>query len=435
MPTKLKRKPKKAKSPAKRKVSSKKGTKTKAVADTALASTTQRYTKICDRCGYENPRNSTECKQPNCTSTRFAPYWVKRLSRVNRQFVVQLTESAPQDGKPSQDRITLYKWWPGGKAFFNINDSAQWNAVRDIIESELAPFLGWKTREALVADLKVKSKDERATKTKVRALAKQDPRFVADLVKDIQLHKLTGNDYNTIGGALEEIAEILGTADESLRSAIKAVIRKLPKQGAEALTELAGLMETLTVRQITAVTTEATRRLGLIRTFKDRVLDERTYEIRGSGSIHRLLEGAMWIVDERYWLMHSNEALRTVVGDAILKKDKSLARKRPDFVCGTVEGTLIIIEIKRPSHTLKIEDLNQLEQYLAVIEDHRGQEIRKFKSILVGNKVDADLRRRLKFRGGGFAVRTYTDLIGDAERRYQRYLEAFKGPTERGQLD
>lgn len=29
--------------------------------------------------------------------------------------------------------------------------------------------------------------------------------------------------------------------------------------------------------------------------FKSRMLDDRTYEIRGHNSIHRLLEGAMWL--------------------------------------------------------------------------------------------------------------------------------------------
>ncbi|MEJ7792013.1 MAG: hypothetical protein WKF65_08600 [Gaiellaceae bacterium] len=47
------------------------------------------------------------------------------------------------------------------------------------------------------------------------------------------------------------------------------------------------------------MTNEVTRRVGLLTLFREQVLDERTYEITGDKSIHRLLGRAMWIVDER----------------------------------------------------------------------------------------------------------------------------------------
>src|SRR5690606_19979447 len=134
--------------------------------------------------------------------------------------------------------------------------------------------------------------------------------------------------------------------------------------------QLGDLMESLTLGQISAVATEVQRRVGLLETFSERARDEKTYEISGAGSIHRLLEQAMWIVDERYWLMHSNRQLRTVVGDELAKKDKRFEKRRPDFVCGAVDKKLIIIEIKRPSHTLDVDDLNQLEQYVAICQEY-----------------------------------------------------------------
>ncbi len=91
-------------------------------------------------------------------------------------------------------------------------------------------------------------------------------------------------------------------------------------------------MEQLTLGQITAVTSEVQRRVNLLELFKQRLHDERTYEIRGANSIHRLLESAMWIVNEHYWLMHSNETLRTIVGDEVVKKDRRHGSKCPDFV-------------------------------------------------------------------------------------------------------
>src|SRR5205807_1863770 len=104
--------------------------------------------------------------------------------------------------------------------------------------------------------------------------------------------------------------------------------------GRKATEGLSDMMEQLTLRQITAVAAEVQRRMELLALFKKRMVDDRTYEIRGDGSIHRLLEKAMWIVDERYWLMHSNESLRTIVGNDLAREDRQFERKRPDFVCG-----------------------------------------------------------------------------------------------------
>lgn len=129
-------------------------------------------------------------------------------------------------------------------------------------------------------------------------------------------------------------------------------------------------------------------------------------------------------VDERYWLMHSNEALRTIVGKQMARADKKLERQHPDFVCGTVDRKLIVIEIKRPSHVLTVDDLNQLERYVTVCEENSKDFGSLETAMLVGRRTHAALDRTLKHRSGRFKVRTYTDLLHDTELRYRNYLDA-----------
>jgi hypothetical protein len=92
-------------------------------------------------------------------------------------------------------------------------------------------------------------------------------------------------------------------------------------------------------------------------------------------------------------------------------------------VCGAVDRKLIVIEIKRPSHTLNVDDLNQLERYVLLCQKY-DDDISGYEAILVGQKSSDDLKRTLKLRGSAQKVRTYTQLISDTERRYSRYLEA-----------
>jgi hypothetical protein len=124
--------------------------------------------------------------------------------------------------------------------------------------------------------------------------------------------------------------------------------------------------------------------------------------------------------------MNSNSTLRKIVGDQLAEDDKKFELKRPDFVCGTVDKKLIIIELKRPSHTLDVDDLNQLERYVVICEEY-SSEHSSHEAILVGTKQSDDLRRTLKVRGGSFKVLTFVDIIHDAERRYKKYLDAISG--------
>ena len=94
---------------------------------------------ICDKCGTHNKPGADRCTQ--CDSTRFAPEWVKELRRVNRSVAVQITTAHPSSESTSP-KITLYKWWPGGKATFNIPTPQQWD--RDYLDP-IAVFdaAGW----------------------------------------------------------------------------------------------------------------------------------------------------------------------------------------------------------------------------------------------------------------------------------------------------
>jgi hypothetical protein len=374
---------------------------------------------VCDSCGALNAADAERCSA--CNGTRFAPGWVKQLRRVNRNFAVQVTTPDPAYGSPDP-RLTLYKWWPGGNTSFNINDAAQWAAVKSIVDTELAPFLGWKTADEFEKDVAARRKEARKLKSKTHELVGQDPALIVEILKNLRLDSITEDDLPRLGETIGSVAQIMLGVDENHRRAIRDLVAKLPEQGTKAIQQLSELMEELTVGQITAVASEVRRRIGLLNLFKERVLDERTYEIRGDGSIHRLLEKAMWIVDDRYWLMFSNQQLRTVVAKDLEKEDKRYKLERPDFVCGTVDNRLIIIEIKRPSHTLDVPDLNQLERYVVLCQKY--EKYSSFEATLVGTKATSDLEATMNVRRESFKVRTYTQLVSDTERRYSDYLRA-----------
>jgi hypothetical protein len=321
-----------------------------------------------------------------------------------------------------EKRVTLSKWWPGGGATFHIPNISQWTTIETIINEELGPIIGWKTKRQLIESIRGREKTEKKIAKDIKKLVKEYPEFLKQVVISVDPIKLGKEDMDKLMIVLGQLSDAISSADAGFRQAFLAVVKKLPKQKKRALEELEQLLESWSLHQITSVAQQVKNRLETIELFKKQVLDERTYEIRGYKSIHRILEKAMWLIDERYWLLQSNSTLRTLIGDELSKIDKKrFGKKRPDFVCGTVGDKLIIIEIKRPSHTLKIEDLNQLETYLTIAEQHLSY--RSYEAYLVGNKKDSDLLRRLKHRSSNFKILTYSDLVGYTETRYRKYLE------------
>lgn len=375
--------------------------------------------KICNRCGHENAQALDACVK--CKSKRFAPSWVLAKRPVNRQFGIEITKTNPTYGDVEK-RLTLSKWWPGGRATLHIPSIGQWSIVERIINDELGPILGWKTKKQLLESIKSKKISEVTTAGEVKKIVSEYPEFLKEIVTAIDPGKLGKEDMDKVTVLLGQLAGAVVSANSGFRQAFLGVVKKLPQQKQRALEELELLLDSWSLQQITFVAQQVKGRLETIELFKKQILDERTYEINGDKSIHRILEKAMWLIDERYWLLQSNATLRTLIGNDLSKQDKKqFGKKRPDFVCGTVGEKLIIIELKRPSHTLKTDDLNQLETYLSIAEQHLSY--RSCEAYLIGNKKDSDLLRRLKHRSNNFKILTYADLVGTAETRYREYLK------------
>lgn len=374
--------------------------------------------RICSSCGAENAHNAKSCSK--CHKEKFEPEWVVAKRPLNRQFSVQITKSNPDFGE-SVERITLSKWWPGGRATFHIPKAAQWREVANIIDNDLAPMLGWNKAKELVAQAKARGKTVKEQKEDLKSLITEQPDFLKSVVEAVDIEKLGKSDFKALVETLGEISDVVTNANSGFREAFLSVVKKLPRQKQRALEDLDLLLQGWSLHVITNVAQQVRGRIETIELFENQINDDRIYEIIGDNSIHRILERSMWLVDERYWLLFSNKTLLTSIGKEMVKKDKKrYGKKRPDFVCGTVGNKLIILELKRPSHTLKVEDLNQLETYILVAESYF--QFSSHEAYLVGSKIDPDLTKTMKYRSRSFKILTYADLIDQTKKRYNDYI-------------
>lgn len=383
--------------------------------------------KVCSNCGSQNPLSARKCR--SCHKGRFEPQWVRAQRSINKQVSVQITSSNPQFGDV-QDRITLRKWWPGGNATFHIPNADQWRKVETIINSDLGPILGWESVKGLVQSATRKDATRSETRESLTKLATEYPSFLKDLASAVDPSKLSRKDFDRVVETFGSISDAFSNANAGFREAFLSVVKKLPLQKQRALEDLDLLLQGWSLNVITNVAQQVRSRLETITLFEKQIQDVRTFEIYGDNSIHRILERAMWLVDEHYWLLHSNKTLRHSIGEEMEKRDrKRYGGKRPDFVCGTVGEKLVLLELKRPSHTLNVDDLNQLETYLTIAEKYSS--FRTSRAYLVGMRMEDELKRRLKYRSG-FDVLFYSDIINATQQRYREYLKELDRSEEHG---
>ncbi len=368
--------------------------------------------RLCKRCGAANPADAKACAR--CGSARLAPPWVLARRPVTNLFDVQITRSSPRFGEP-RPRITLAKWWPGSdgrSATLNIPTAEQWARVRDIVERDLGPRLGWKFPFA-----RGSPPDAPLPTSERRDLIHRGPELARVGLIDDPVRA----GWSPDGVALvERISRDEAKLDRPSADAYRALIERLPREGGAALVELQRLLESWSLHQVTQLTAELGRRIEAIDLFEQIVLDEKTYELKGERSIHRVLESAMWIVDDRYWLMSSNRTLRTLIGRKMQRARRRVAALRPDFACAQLATQGVIVELKRPSHRLTVTDLNQAERYLVLAERYaRGI---TWTATLVGSAATEEARRTAKHRTA-VTIQSFAALLSDARHRYEEYLK------------
>jgi hypothetical protein len=349
-----------------------------------------------------------------CGGARFAPSFVRELRRINRFTSVRVNDPHPES--QSQDRvIALYKWWPGGKTNFNILSPSQWEAIKRIIDQELGPILGWVPSQ--LADQRL---NQTVGTDDLAQLSQQHPERFARLVSALKIHigMPSGEQNEQLYAA---IADLISQFDRASVERVTRIVTALRDEGTTNVQALDEVLSDWSLSQVTSVLRETRRRLAMIDLLRESLRNEQTFEIRGENSIHSILEQDLWLLDEAYWMLQSNKTLKTFIGDKLSEKDSAkYGKKRPDFACGNLGSELVLVELKRPSHELTKDDLNQLEEYLAMSEKYSAR-YRSYKAYLMGSSISDEIRTYLRYRRG-FSVLSYWEVLDSTEKRYKEFL-------------
>lgn len=150
------------------------------------------------------------------------------------------------------------------------------------------------------------------------------------------------------------------------------------------------------------------------------IYDESTTERQ----IHKILESNWWMMGIEYSMMSSDKPLKSVVENFLGKKYKGEnPGVRPDLLLfEEIDRRYLLIELKRPGHSLELEDETQALKYMLELKKQLSD--MDIDIILIGGRITNKilphkLRPNVKFL-------TYTVLLKKAERNLEWVIRGSK---------
>jgi hypothetical protein len=246
--------------------------------------------------------------------------------------------------------------------------------------------------------------------------------------------------------------------------ALLPILRQFSKLSSARIDELREILEHTTLTQLISMGKEVGDRIDFINGLNALLFDRQTKKrLLERRQLHRILAHETWIFGEEWSLTGNDERLTEVLkkyldklgldvelagSKAVLREDGSVAI--PDLVLGRQLPTRenhfshLVVELKRPSHRLRDEDITQLRSYAsAITKDERfDQPNSSWEFWLIGNDtVDTvdDLRNQQHLPSGvvqqskkyTLIVRTWAEVLGDAVHRLKFVQRSLQYESDR----
>ena len=188
----------------------------------------------------------------------------------------------------------------------------------------------------------------------------------------IKIAKMFGNTISTAEAKDEEAVGNL--VDLGLMFAPHVILDDKMKAAAERehtpLSALGSLLRTARIAELSSFGRIAEDRIKVIKRLETLKDDEDTKE----DSLQNLIEDAPWLINPEWAPVTANQSLNRLrsefekyykreTGEVISLAHFYDPAKRPDFVLSSQEGVAQIIEIKKPDHTLKNEEMARIIRY------------------------------------------------------------------------
>ncbi|BCD99227.1 ATP-binding protein [Marinagarivorans cellulosilyticus] len=233
---------------------------------------------------------------------------------------------------------------------------------------------------------------------------------------ELAIKKILDKFYQEPESKLEPIVSVLLDALE--RSDYRVVLEFINDARHSEVAKFAEALEEFGLVELALVAEQATHRLRFLDYLEEICSKKETLEKH----VHRAIEKNLWLFSPEYSLFSSDITLKRQVEEYLGRKyTGDRADKRPDlFLTQNLNGERLLIEFKRPNHSLRFEDYQQATAYRN--DFHQNGIDQQINVILIGGKRGNDLSVQ-NLREPNVKIIIFDDLICAARRQYQWLLE------------
>jgi hypothetical protein len=213
----------------------------------------------------------------------------------------------------------------------------------------------------------------------------------------------------------ERIRPIISVVLDALeRDEYWQVLERLDQARHEDVGALSQALHDFGVLELSMVAQQARRRLVLLDKIDELIAESATHE----QVLHTALSTNLWIFGPDFALMSSNKTLTSMVEKYSGERFKGeRGNKRPDLLLlSQFAERYVLIEFKRPSHTIGRPDISQAEQY----RDDLNKQFSPMSVWVVGGAVDTNIQGRV---AADTMVASYAALISRARQQLAWLLD------------
>ncbi len=253
---------------------------------------------------------------------------------------------------------------------------------------------------------------------------KQLPKHEYGLAK-----KMTDSILNSEGITTSKQAELVKYVKDSFQfEAFKEFASELDKVDTIESEKLIRLMKEWELIENREMYKLAIGRIQTIEKFK-KLIDSNALEVK---EIHPFFEKFPWILDPRINMFRHELQYAQILKENYPDNTLEEKNRRIDFLCTSVSNHKFIIELKRPQHIIKKEDIEQAKDYRSFIEEKIPNDKfspNKVVAYIVGGGIHDDRLTKDEIstqqQADKVYVKTFVQLLEDARNYHSEFLTKY----------
>ena len=143
------------------------------------------------------------------------------------------------------------------------------------------------------------------------------------------------------------------------------ILQRFQEADEKDVAALAKLLEDWGIYEVASLSTLIKSRLEVIRKFEALIDDQSTREFP---DLHLIIENNVWILDDNFRFYSSNQQMKKILSAELTERFADEEELRPDFICRSLLGRHVVVEIKRPDHKITYDDVSQLFGYANILK-------------------------------------------------------------------